>query len=467
MQNKQIQVYSEKFLIALLLLLILPFLLLYLYLNPTPEDFYFAYEAKHWTLWEDMRIQYKNATGRYFQIILLYLNPLAYNSFPGYKIVCFLLMVLLIYAIFLSAKLLSKDQLTFREIALISLIIFFLYLYAMPIISEGLYWYTGITAYNTGVILIPFFFLFSVLLHKSKKLYLTIFYTLISCVLIFAIGGSNEILSPLFFIFIIIWLISDFLAEKKLKWTLIVFVLIAGVSLYLLAISPGNRIRSSQFPGNRNLIFAFSYTFTFLIQKIFSWVFNSPLIPCTLFLIPVFSGIIKKNKNITKPILFNPVWSMLIWLGFLYISTFIPLWSSAQVFDRTLNFIYLLFLAGWFYNVFILYNFVSRRYNLNLERHIKYVYIFSFVVLSYFLIKENSIKTAYYDLLGGSASGLNSQMQDRYEQIRQCSSDSCEVDSLKNIPRTLFIKDITSDPNVLSSGWYGKYFNKEIITLKR
>ncbi len=413
-----------------------------------------------------MRIQYRNSTGRYFQVILLYITPLAYDSFTGYKIACCVLMLLFFYAIFLSVKLISNNKIAFRENVFVSLIIFFLYLYAMPVVSEGFYWYTGITAYHTGVILIPFFFLFYVFLEKSKKLYSIIFYTLISCILIFAIGGSNEILSVLFFIFIILWLIKNLLVEKKLNWTLIVFLVVAGISLYLLASSPGNRIRASQFPGNRNFIFAFGHSFTFLIQKISSWILNTPVIVCTLFMIPVFSQIIEKNKNMTKTNLMNPVWYILIWLAFLYISTFIAMWSSGFVYDRTLNFIYLLFLAGWFYHVFILYKFVYRRYNLNTGKYIKYAYVFLFILLTYFLIKENNIKTAYYDLLGGSASGLNAQMNERYEQIRQCSSDSCEIDSLKNVSRTLFVEDITNDPKFDNSDWYAKFFNKKSIKLK-
>lgn len=447
--------------------LILPFLILFFFINPAPEDFYFANESNNHDLWMNLRIQHRNSTGRYFQNILLYFIPVNNNSFISYKIICFLLMLLFMFAIFLSVKLIAGNLLTLKECFLISSIILFSYLYAMPSVPAGFYWYGGLTAYHIGVILIPVFFAFFILSEKAKKLSAKIFYTVILFVLIIAIEGTNEILSIPFFMFLVILLIYKTIVNKKFKWSYPFFVTIAAICIYFLISSPGNKIRSVQFPGNRDFIYSLISSVFFLSKNLISWIFITPLLACTLFLTPLFSKLIRKREVYKKSNLINPFWSVLIWLSVLYLFIFISFFSATDVLDRTLNLIYLIFLAGWFYNAFIVYDFIQKKCKISLQKHLRFIYTVSSIAILFFLIKENNIKTAFYDLLGGSAYKFNSGMNDRFEKITESSSDTCLVDSLINIPRTIFYKDLTRDPDNLSNRWYSDYFNKKLIVLKK
>ena len=79
---------------------------------------------------------------------------------------------------------------------------------------------------------------------------------------------------------------------------------------------------------------------------------------------------------------------------------------------------------------------------------------------------RDSIRTAYADLLRGTASKYNTELIDRYNFIKESKSDTLVIDELVNIPRTIFVADITSDPKAMCNIFYSQYFGKNSITLK-
>ncbi|MBV6480195.1 MAG: hypothetical protein HGGPFJEG_03047 [Ignavibacteria bacterium] len=459
--------YGDRLLIGALILSAVPFLLLCLFVNPSPEDFYYANASNHNNLWKDVKIQYENESGRYFQYVLLYFIPMFDNDFIAYKAACFVLILIFFYSLYTSIKLIFQNELSLKENLMISLSVYFLYLYAMPIVSAGFYWYGGITAYHIPVILIPLFFAMFVRINRQNKISSKAVFFFLSCLMIICIEGSNEILAVLFFLFTIILSIYSIIIKKKINGLYILFTAIAGVCLFILIKARGNTIRITHFPNNKDFIFSFTHTITYLADNILHWIFTTPLLALTLIMLPLFSEILNRNKN--RPVYFpvNPLMILTYWLGILFISTFMVYWSTGVVLERTSNLIYLFFLTGWFISAFAVFRYFQKNRKVNLNFRLKYLYILTFTVLLFFLFKQNNIKTAYTDLIGGSAYNYNLQMNERFRQIRECNSDNCLVDSIKNIPKTIFYKDITSDTSMLNSEWYGTYFNKKIIALKK
>ncbi|MBK6876760.1 MAG: hypothetical protein IPG99_10010 [Ignavibacteria bacterium] len=92
MEKDQPDIFYQRVFIGLFILAIVPFVLLFLYNHPSPEDFYFSYEARIKSLWTNTKVQYRHGTGRYFQNFLLYLTPVYDKFFISYKAGCFLFM---------------------------------------------------------------------------------------------------------------------------------------------------------------------------------------------------------------------------------------------------------------------------------------------------------------------------------------------------------------------------------------
>jgi hypothetical protein len=104
--------------------------------------------------------------------------------------------------------------------------------------------------------------------------------------------------------------------------------------------------------------------------------------------------------------------------------------------------------------------------NYSFFKHRKYLYGVSLVLIILFSMKQNNVTTAFKDLFSGSAYNYNRQLNERYQFLENCPNDSCRVDSLINIPKTIFYKDITSNPALFNSEWYGNFFYKKSVALK-
>ena len=466
MEKDQSDIFYQRVFIGLFILAIVPFVLLFLYNHPSPEDFYFSYEARIKSLWTNTKVQYRHGTGRYFQNFLLYLTPVYDKFFISYKAGCFLFMALFFSSVLLSVSLLTVKLISFRERILISLVIIFTYLYAMPEVSSGFYWYGGISAYHSGIILVPIFFAFLVKSGNSINSASGLVYTFMALIVLILITGVNEILAILLFLFTLFLNIRHFVKDRSIKWQYVVFVIASGIFLYILLKSPGNKFRLTQFPGNTNFSYSFFNSFVFLYQNILSWIFNSPLLACSLILLPVYFKISEKKKNLKNKLLTNPVGFSICWIIVLYISVFFSYYSTTVVLSRTSNFIYFIFIAGWFYLLYILSNIIVTKGKFSFIKNRKYLYGLSLVFIILFLIKPNNITTAFNDLFSGSAHSYNRQLNERYQFLENCPNDSCRVDSLINIPKTIFYKDITSNSTMLSSEWYGNFFNKKSVALK-
>ncbi|MEO8209919.1 MAG: DUF6056 family protein [bacterium] len=457
----------DYFLLIFLILTILPFLILHYYNNPNAEDFIYGEEAKRIGFLNYIQVLYKYWGGRYFTYIFISITPLTFKSIIGYKIFTLVMMIVFYYILYLFISEITGDSLTLKEKFLISLSIFFLYLYAMPSVSEGFYWYASLVGYLIAIILVLIFSIFYIRLDGTSSLKKKIYYTLIICLTVIAIAGSVELAATIIVIFIFFLLIKSFFIEKKFNWSLIIIALITAISVYIAYSAPGNFERSEKYIENHNFFYSVYSSVIFLLQQIFTWTFVSPLLPLTVLLLPLFFKIIKGRANSVK-FSINPVYALTGSLIFLFSNIFLIIWSMGiYPYPRIVNFIYFVFLIGWFYNVAVLTFYINKKFKISVERLPGYVYAIAFTMIAFFLIKENNIKTAYYDLLGGVANKYDNEMKTRYEDILQSNSDSCEVDSVRNIPGSFYFSDNAADPNQFFNQGYELYFNKKSISLKK
>ena len=97
----------------------------------------------------------------------------------------------------------------------------------------------------------------------------------------------------------------------------------------------------------------------------------------------------------------------------------------------------------------------------------EYAFVLLCIALFFSFSKEaNSIKTAYRDIISGTAQKFNAQLNERYRNIYSSSSDTVKIDSIKNIPDSFFYYDIGSDPDGKYNKLQSEFFNKKFIIRK-
>lgn len=448
--------------------MILPFLILSFFNHPSAEDFFFWTRVERVGFINALFNLYKHWSGRFFSHSELLINPLIFRSFFGYKVFTLILMLLFFYVLFLLISEFTKSDISLKQRLLLSISIFFLYCFGMPTTSEGFYWLISVPVYHNAIIFTMIFFISYNRLRKSEKLSSKIIYTAISCFSVIAIAGSNEVAMSTMILILALIAAVNLYEEKKIHWSLLLIIVCIGIASYIDITAPGTEVRGNSFLGKHKFMYSVTWSFTVLMKNLASYIFTTPLLPVTLILLPVLFKLIKNEENNTNIFFILPFISLILSILLLYSNIFTSVWSTGNTpYKRTLNLIYFEFLILWFYNVIVLLIYLNKKYKFNEAFVPKFLYLIALIALAFFLIKNNNVKTAYSDLFRGTASNFDFEMNERYKYIQQSNSDTCEVDSLKIYPKTIFAHEITSDPDIPYNQWYARYFNKKAIILKK
>ncbi|MBK8554058.1 MAG: hypothetical protein IPL53_24620 [Ignavibacteria bacterium] len=388
--NKSIfEIISENLLIIFYSVLILPFSILFLFNHPSSDDWGPAVNNNIYGFWQTQMNAYKYWTGKYFSSAVLSFSPLYFNSFTGYKVFTLFLMLLFIYVLFVFISEFTKSILNIKERIVISLSVFFLYLYSMPNIAQSFYWLTASVVYQCGIILIMLFLILYNRINQSERSSSGFLLIIISCLVLTAIAGCSEMAMVIGVLTIALFILYNLFIDKKIKLLLVLFAAVISIAAYFLISSPGNSIRGALYPNSHQLLLSLQITITTLIEYLLSWIFLSPLLFVTFLIIPYLFKFAKSLNIKRTDIYLNPLVTGLVFIIILFILFFTPVWSlGVQPFNRTVNIIYFIFLTGWFYNVFVIVYYLISKFNIDADRIPKYAYTAALIIVVLFLFKK-------------------------------------------------------------------------------
>lgn len=465
---KNINSVKTKFLISgISILVILPFLILHYFNQPTPEDFFYPGIVKESGFLDAQNYFYKFWGGRISYYALTSYNPLYFYSISGYNVSAFLFFILFFYVLYLFISEFTKSILNQSERLLLLLSVFFLYLYSMPSVGQGFYWLGSVLNYHLPVIIIMLFFISYNRINIYESIGRKTFYTSICFIAAISLAGFNELSAMIFSMSLIFLFLKDYFIEKKINRYLLYMLVLNLFTDYIAFSGPGNKQRSDLYVNSQEFYYSLYNSVEFLFQQLINWIFYSPLLAVTFLLIPVFFKIIKSDK---QSLIFSiqPVFPVALLLIFLFTGTFIMLWSNGIVpYGRILNFLFFLFLTGWFYIMIVLLSYFNRKYKFAGYKFPGYTYAVAFLIILALLVKDNNIKTAYSDLISGKAQKFHNDLETRYSKIQNEISDSCIVDGLEEVPESLFFMDIDYVPTTVYNKGYQMYFNKKSIVQQR
>lgn len=450
------------------MLMILPFLILVYFNHPTPEDFYYEEMVKSLGFYDAQRFFFKYWGGRFSYYALVSTNPLIVNSISGYNFEVLFLLVLFFISIYAFTSVFTSKYLKRGERLIFSSSIIFLYLYSMPSVGQGLYWLGSAINYNLAIVFILLFYMIYYRLSDTTNNKYRSIYLAICLLLSVLIAGFNEISALIFLMSVIFLLLKYRLIDKRFDLFLTIVLILNIVSIYIAFTAPGNSGRSGHYAGNHDFVNSFFNSFMFLFRQIFLWLFNSPLIPVTLLLIPFFMKIVKSENPKPNVFSINPVYPILITGLFIFTGIFIMMWSSGILpYGRILNSIFFVFLLGWFYNAVCLCYYFRERLKMYSFRNAKYVTLLSIIVIALVLFRDNNIKTAYTEIFDGSAMRFKNELNVRYDKLSLDACDSCIVKDQVTAPNSFFLMDIDEDPNSVYNTGYARYFKKSSVILNK
>jgi hypothetical protein len=461
--------YSKRhtwlFLISVLLLFV-PYFYISRYASPVADDFVYAANGKTNSFLSLQLSQYLGWSGRYIANMLVFINPLVYNSFLVYKLVPIVLIVLMVLSNHFFVETLMGKRQSGTQSFIITLLLSLLFFYQMPILSEGIYWYTGSVTYQLatvfGMLYISLLIRYTQgwLLLKSSVIHIS----LLILLLIISIGFNEVHMLAL----VLFGCISLFIVTKnKLphKSLFICLLVVTVVFSCILIFAPGNENRANQAINNHRFFYSLGMSFAQTIRFFLDWVSSVPLLVLSFLYYFLNKKLSEDNRLFSASFYLSPQYTIALLFMIIFIAVFPPYWATGMLGQhRTLNVAYYLFLILWFINLTVCFNFYKNELaGIKPINSKMQTTLLAVIVVSMFFSKNG------YDLLTdifyGRAKAFDKQMTARYAQLK-LSADTVYFHPIQDPPQSLFLYDVKEDPTNWLNQSYNLYFeckDKSII----
>ncbi|MDO5615677.1 MAG: DUF6056 family protein [Cruoricaptor ignavus] len=423
---------SFYILLIINLLIILPLIYLSFYNYPSADDFSYAADAGKGFM-ERQISRYNTWTSRYMATALLTTSPLNFGS-DGFFGIYTLVFILLFYIA--NGRILADIGISDKNTKLILNLSFIsVYTLLQTSLVENYFWLAGSATYFLPSI---FFVIYISCLIRIYNENLILQNSALALLSLFIIGGSSEILVGFSGILTGIFGIHYFIKSKKINIAYAVFILFISLLVLFVALSPGNAARGAIKKENLSFLEVFMMSFNKLIIINLRY-----LIFGFLFFVLVFKALnfnLKIDKFVRNPLLLFLFYNFLLFIG-----SFITIYKLTYYYpprvENLLVFVSLIF-------IFILAYIFHERFSLKIKN--QYYRIVAIVVILVYLMipknsyqKESNLQLMYADIFERRAIQYKKQIAERKKMIKSC--DDCTVPAIKNPPKSILFKDITTD----------------------
>ena len=224
----------------------------------------------------------------------------------------------------------------------------------------------------------------------------------------------------------------------------------------LVYFAPGNENRGDSFEENHQFFHSFFYSGAQTIRFFTTWLAAGTILIASLVYYPIHKKISDEIPLLKSSFYVSPLIAFLLSLSIIFISAFLPYWSTGILGQhRTMNIAFFFFILSWF---IFLTSFYNSKYSKWVEFSPKIKKIL-FTILCLTLILTHNGWNVLADLYSGNAKNFDLQMNARYEKIKNMNTD-LYLPMIKNPPKTIFIIDLGIYPKHWKNRSYTVFFEK-------
>ncbi|MDO3693775.1 DUF6056 family protein [Wenyingzhuangia sp. chi5] len=449
--------FIEKYIVVMAgVFFVFPFIIISFFNNPSSDDYCFASQVKELGFWAAQKATYNGWSGRYISTAILSLNIVNENNLIWYKLFPILLLMFLLIGIYFLVKNFFKIR-SFVVNVEISILIFLLYLTQMPIISEGLYWWSGAITYQVANILTLFLLRSLVVLIRNKSVCNVFLGSLVG----FIVAACNETSMILLNVLFVSVLIVRTYLNKKIDYQILVVFLAILISSAIVFVAPGNSVRGSFFPNQHRFLFSSVLASLDGFRYVLRWSGLTFLISIILYL--------KISKSVGLEFLreklsFSSSISLMIVVAVLFSGFFIGFWTMGKPIPaRSVNSVYLFYMVGFIYIVFKYL--VDIKFNLIFS--LKHTSLLLMMIVFSIMFDKKNMINVIDDLGRGTAYNYNIEVKERVLKTKH--SEKNETLILRPITRrpiTLLENDMKSDSDYFGNKCYANYWGLNEVIVK-
>lgn len=405
-----------------LIVFVAPFVALSFFAHPSHDDYCYTNAVLKMGLWGTSIDYFYELTGRYFSVFVSALFGLAGNLISAYPFFVLFLICTSFLAVYCLALSLLRGALPQSEIFWIALAAFCMYLSAIPYPSQAFYWLTGGLHYQFAASMLVLFAAALASEWKSRSRFAHALRMSVCCLLAVAVVGTNE---TDLFLALGVTTAGAVLTFKTDRPAFHVWVaaLAAALLFSLPAIlAPGNYVRALELPVTHphfELLRAMYQSIKYGCYFFLRFLVRSPsLIILSVVLVPIALHVSQRMEFLKRITTGHLLIGAALWLGMLMLSFFPRCFVLGHVGPpRAINTSYLVFLIGWFINLFLFVAWLRRRYGpaFQIAPRLLSVSRIAFVVV---LLTLGNFPTSARELIF-YAPTYRAEMLQRYEIIRE------------------------------------------------
>lgn len=438
---------------------LLPFVIICFYALPFADDFCFGWTASEKISFTQKFLnQYLYWNGRYTADVLVNFHPLVTGKVLVYRflILISLLTTPVLLYFFIDTTVFNLQSSLFNLKSLFaSLLITLFYLNYQPNITEGIYWFIGISNYHLGNLCLLLHFIFLLKTFSANGKSKIVFQTL-ACVLLIVSIGFNEIGALLIPAFYFAILLFSGKTENRKSYAGLFFIAI--VSSAFVFFSPGNFVRVNVFPERYNLLRSLLYSSAQTLRFLSKWIFNLPFI--------LLSLVVAANADKLKlklPVLDFRVLGLAL-LFVVFTGSFVPYFAIGILGQhRTINYVFSYFILIW---ILLLIS-VSQKYllheKLNGLRSEKRIFATAIISVLLMFFSGNSLKILQ-DFKADNFRKYETAFYERQKTILQ--KPDAHIAPLKIVPDVFTITDTENDTAYWVDKCLKKYYSETGNELK-
>jgi len=416
------------------------------------DDFCFGWMGRDFGIFLGAYHYYSGWSGRYFADLLLHFNPLVFStSFEHFKWGT----IALIFIGFANGYYFLKNTLQLAHsnpnLWILSFVSQAVCWYTIPGLFQLFYWFSGhyyYLSFHLAILFIHVYFYCSKPILRASLL----------SGIIFCLIGSSEISMIMFSG--IFWPFQLYIAwkQKKIKLETILFFLVWGISVGLVLLSPGNKIRA---PKHIDYIKGLSESILnfFMLLKIYV---KSPLIWVFNLLLFVTVQKVKKQYLLS----FEEIIGLLVLFLMSYFLAFIPMGLALGenfVPDRIQSLILMYLIFGFGY-LLVWIKFKVGQWN-PLSLAISQILLLV-LFLSLLFLNSNS-KHFYDEWRFDRAKNYAVENRERFKKLLQSKEQHATIPAIKNKNTMFFMEELSTDPKQLWCKCIANYYGKADIHLQK
>lgn len=431
------------------------YLCLSFYAHPAADDFNFANKLIQEGFLNSQHSTYLTWSGRYTSTALISGFIAAFDLLHGFWLLPLFLIVTTGASFVALAHSIWKESKPTLTILCYGLSLTALYLSGLPSMSETIYWLAGGITYQLGNSLYVLLLAVLIKLHRGEA---TTRLVAAAGLLVLVIAGLNETIMLLQTMSLAVMATYAFARKTPQRQRLLMLTLTSLVGAAIVAVAPGNAVRSSYFPAAHDIVFSIKESVRWGAIRFVLWGMSPVLWPATLLWVAATASNVPSAAF--RPRFANAGCAALLWLSMLAAMFFPAFWSMGSAPPhRTLSINYMLFLVGWFLMVSLGTSLLPVK-KLTFS---KSFLCFIAAIFALCLFTTGNGGRALKDL--AIAPEYSKQLNERYKRIELHGGQAVElkVPVLSQYPGTIFSTDISTQKDDWKNVSYAQYFRLQAI----